>query len=182
MSLDTPIGSGDIFLHSKAVTFTCRPLNWATVKMWVDTGETWIQNRLRRGSAEEDLEQNEVCVPGRFFLPDTMILKDIQSLPLSLPLCLSLFPYTQKELFLEPFYDGAEETVLKTEEQSVVSLLQLLDWGLNECCLMPPPNGIALSWSWLLWQQLSRGGKITTKIKRQNKAHSSVRPTAWITH
>lgn len=63
---------------------------------------------------------------GDFFLPDTMILKDIQSLPLSLPLCLSLFPYTQKELFLEPFYDGAEETVLKTEEQSVVSLLQLL--------------------------------------------------------
>lgn len=46
---------------------------------------------------------------------------------------------------------------------------QHLAGAVNECRLMPSPNGIALCRSSLLWHGLSSGQKITTKIRRENK-------------
>lgn len=76
---------------------------------------------------------------------------------------------------LEQLCDEAQCIILRNQIKlkhplaTLPCAVQHLAEANNEYRLIPSPNGIALSWSSLLWHWLSSGKKITRKIKRQNK-------------
>lgn len=117
---------------------------------------------------------------------DTMTLKEI-NLFSQWPQCLLL---NIENPFLEQLCDEAQYIILRNQIKfkrppaSLRYAAQHLAGAINECRLMPSPNGIALSWSSLLWHRLSSGEKITRKIKRQNEPEAAHhrQPGPQITH
>lgn len=146
-----------------------------SLEYWVGSGEA--SQRYRPGTKRDCWQET-----GDGLLHWTMILKEIH--------LLSLQPqYLLSWIWKPPFWNNfvMRHNTLSQRIKSNPNACRLppaSGRAINECRLIPSPNGIALSWSSLLRHQLSSGKKITRKIKRQNKPEAAydMQPGPEITH